>query len=86
LTEGRVIPIFLVTTGAKIPNVKRLEALLQGTLLEKPATLTGSIHLCLDAGYFGQDSHTIVEREGMIPPIRPRDKEKEEKREGKNPR
>lgn len=75
-----------MATGANIPDVKRLEALLQGKLIEKARTLTCPVNLCLDAGYFGQDSETIVEREGMIPHIRPRDKEKEEKRKGKQPR
>jgi len=60
-----------VVSGANIPDVSRLEALLQGKLIEKPETLACPVNLCLDAGYFGADSHTLVEREGMIPHIRP---------------
>ena len=73
-------------TGANVPDVRRLEELLQGKLIGKAETLQGPVNLCLDAGYFGEDSETIVEREGMIPHIRPRNKEKEEKQVGRQPR
>jgi putative transposase len=86
LTEAKGIPIAIVVSGAQVHDVKRLEELLKAQLIEKPATLACSIHLCLDAGYIGEDSKLIVERQGMKPHIRPRGEEKAEKQDGKKPR
>lgn len=63
-----------------------LEALLESKWIEKPETVACQTHLCLDAGYISPDSEQIVRLQGMIPHIRPRGKEIQEKQAGKKPR
>ena len=84
LTSGEGLPLSLTVTGANVHDVRELEALLLAIKLEPPAYR--SRHLCLDAGYVGEDSVTIIERQGYIPHIRPRGEEKTENEQGKQAR
>ena len=75
-----------MVTGANVHDVNMLEELLESIWINKPETVECQTHLCLDAGYISPDSEQIVQLQGMIPHIRPRKKEKQEKQEGKKPR
>jgi len=86
LTSGQGLPLSVTVTGANVHDVRELEALLQGIQLEAPAYRRAPSHLCLDAGYVGEDSETLIRREGLIPHIRPRGEEKTETQQGKQPR
>ena len=76
----------VIVTGANVHDIHGLEELLDAKLIEKPKTAAVQSHLCLDAGYISPDTGQIVKNQEMIPHIRPRQEEKREKQEGKQPR
>ena len=76
----------VIVTGANVHDIHGLEELLELKLIDKAQTLSVRSHLCLDAGYISPDTEQIVRNQEMIPHIRPRQVEKQEKQEGKQPR
>lgn len=86
LTEGKGIPLAVIVTGANVHDIHGLEALLELKLIEKAQSVCRQSHLCLDAGYISPDTEQIVRTQEMIPHIRPRQEEKKEKQQGKQPR
>ena len=79
LTDAKGIPLSVVLDGANRHDVKLLAKTLDKMVIFRPeVTDDKPQNLCLDAGYTGAEK--IISDRGYILHIRPRNKEKEEKR------
>jgi putative transposase len=80
LTEGKGIPIAIVSEGANRHDKKLLEATLGAAVIERPQPCKDHPqNLCLDKGYDYKDCPQTAERLGYLPHIRSRGEEKKEK-------
>lgn len=70
LTEARGIPIATVITGANRHDMKRLAALLDAVLAERPEAIVS--HLVLDRGYDYAACREVATERGDVPHIPPK--------------
>jgi transposase len=80
LTDQKGVPLSIVLSGANTHDVKLLAATLDALVIERPEVENHEKqHLCLDAGYVGEQARQEVLDRNYVPHIRPRGEEVEEK-------
>lgn len=85
LTDAKGIPLSIVVDGANRHDVKLARATIESIAIAKPRPTTRcKQHLCLDAGYVGDEVIALAEEFGFTLHVRPRGEEaKEIKRDAK---
>jgi transposase len=79
--DGRGVPLSIIVTGANIPDISRLEAVLDAVVAPRASPpKRRSKHLCADAGYRSRAAREAIEKHGYIPHVVDRRKEAELKR------
>lgn len=79
LTEAKGIPIATVVEGANRHDVKLARPTLERIVIERPRpTKKKKQHLCLDAGYVGEDILELACEFGFTAHVRPRGEEAKE--------
>lgn len=82
LTEGRGIPLAVVTAGANRNDMKLLAATLDAVVIERPEpTEEQPQHLCLDKGYDYEECREAAVARGYVPHIRSRGEEQRAREE-----
>ena len=69
LSEGHGLPLAIAVAGANVHDTQLVAATLEAVVVARP---TGSQHRCLDAGYVGEKTATVVQAQGSVAPVRPR--------------
>lgn len=78
LVDERGVPLSLDVTGANVHDVKNINAMVYGTVIQRPESPQ---NLCLDNGYTGKKARRIIESADYIPHIRGRSTEREDKKD-----
>lgn len=79
--DGRGVPLSLVVTGANRHDVKQLEAVLDGIVVERPKVEKVTQHLCGDKAYRGTPALLAITGRKYIPHIKQRNEEIQEKKD-----
>ena len=72
LTDGRGVPIAVLTTGANVHDKWLVGAVLDATVVRAPRGPRRPVHLCLDKGYDYADAEAAVRHRRITPHIRRR--------------
>ena len=72
LTDGRGVPLSVVTTAANVHDKWMVADVLDGVVLYGPRGPRRPEHLCLDKGYDYADAERAVRSRGIRPHIRRR--------------
>ncbi len=72
LTEGRGVPLAVVTTGANVHDKWLVGRVLDAIVVRAPRGPRRPVHLCLDKGYDYADTEAEVRRRRIVPHIRRR--------------
>ena len=70
MTEAKGIPLACLVTGANRHDMKKLAALLEATVVPRPAEIEP--HLALDRGYDDDECREAARAFGATPPIPPK--------------
>ncbi len=71
LVEGAGGPLGIVIAGANVPDAQLLKATIASVVVERPAPSEERPQgLCLDKGYRGEATQTVVTEAGYVPHIR----------------
>ena len=84
LTDGGGMPLAVVITGANVPDMRMMGALLDARVLRPPAGTTQ--HSCLDKGYDYAVTEREVRRRRYVPHIRRRGEDQRRCRRGERAR
>jgi putative transposase len=69
LSEGHGLPLAIAVAGANVHDTNLVAATLDALVIERPVS---EQNLCLDAGYAGEKTATLVREHAYTPHVRPR--------------
>jgi putative transposase len=81
LTDSRGVPVSVVLSGANTHDVKLVVPTLEASVVDRPDPHEVPQNLCADAAYVGPKAERKMRDHGYTPQVRPRNKEKDEKKQ-----
>lgn len=81
LVDERGVPLSIDVTGANVHDVKNINSMVYGVVINQPNVQQ---NLCLDNGYAGKKARRIIESAGYISHVRGRNIERENKERNPN--